>query len=80
MRIDEMAKKQEQTPEILRRYIPDEARDHARSAFGELRKGVESLFPQGAVKHGRAARKEMLLAIRSIIDAALEREESSMAK
>lgn len=75
-----MAKKQEQTPEILRRYIPDEARDHARSAFGELRKGVESLFPEGVVDHGRAARREMLLAVRSIVDAALEREESSRTK
>ncbi|MFU8773513.1 MAG: hypothetical protein ACNA8H_13980 [Anaerolineales bacterium] len=75
-----MTKSQDPPPELIRRYFPDEARDHARLACGELRKGVESIFPAGVAKHGRAARREMLLALRSIIDAALDRGKGSPAK
>ncbi|MBE0411962.1 MAG: hypothetical protein IBX69_19720, partial [Anaerolineales bacterium] len=47
-----MTKSQDPPPELIRRYFPDEARDHARLACGELRKGVESIFPPGVAKHG----------------------------
>ena len=60
------------------RIIPDEAREHARNAGEELRKTVALLLPAVPpefAKHGRAARREMLLAIRSLIDSAIERAE-----
>ncbi len=53
--------------------IPDEAREHLRAAREELRDSVRALFPPEFVQHRRKARKEMLLAWRSFIDAALER-------
>jgi hypothetical protein len=53
-----------------------EAREHIRAAHATLRKSVEGFIPAGFREHRRAARKEMLLAMRSLIDAALERAES----
>ena len=58
------------------RFIPDEAREHARNAGDELRKTVRSGDAIGAAEFARAwtaARKEMLLAIRSLIDGPIER-------
>ena len=54
-------------------WIPDEARQHARSARSEMRKSMEMLFPPEFVEHRRQARKEILLACRSMLDSALER-------
>ena len=52
-----------------------EARDHARAARESMRKSFEELIPHGFIEHRRAARKEMLLAMRSLLDAAIERME-----
>jgi len=52
-----------------------EARDHARAARASMRKSLEELIPHGFIEHRRAARKEMLLAMRSLLDAAIERME-----
>jgi hypothetical protein len=65
------------------RFIPDEAREHAKNAGEELRKTVAQLMPSVPpefAKHGRAARKEMLLAIRSLIDSAIEQTEKAESK
>ena len=56
--------------------IPEETREHYKSAREELRKGMEALMPEGYRdfhEHRKAARKEMLLAFRSLIDAAIKR-------
>jgi hypothetical protein len=52
-----------------------EARDHARAARASMRKSLGELIPHGFIEHRRAARKEMLLAMRSLLDAAIERME-----
>ena len=44
-----------------------------KSARAEFRKSVEGMLPPGFLEHRRAARKEMLLAARSLIDHALKR-------
>jgi hypothetical protein len=49
-----------------------EAWDHARAAARELRESVASMLPPAVAEHGRAAQKEALLAVRSLIDCALE--------
>ncbi len=59
------------------RVLPEETRDHLRTAGEEFRKGVEGLFPPEFVNRNRRARKEFLLAARSLIDHALERIEES---
>ena len=56
-----------------RTRIPEESREHIRAAREEFRESIRSLFPPEFVQHRRRARKEMLLAWRSAIDAALER-------
>jgi hypothetical protein len=65
------------------RIVPDEALEHARNAGEEIRKSVTALLPSLPAEfttHRRAARKEMLLAIRSLIDTAIERVEKTEAK
>ena len=53
--------------------IPEEVRQHARAARDELRESVKAFLPSGFVEHRKKARKEMLLAWRSLIDSAIER-------
>ncbi len=53
--------------------IPEETREHMRAAREELRESIRALFPPEFVEHRRKARREMLLAWRSFIDAALDR-------
>lgn len=60
--------------------IPEEVRQHARAAREELRESVKAFLPPGFIEHRRKARKEMLLAWRSLIDATLERMEEKEEK
>ena len=53
--------------------IPEEVREHARAAREELRASMKAFLPPGFVEHRKQARKEMLLAWRSLIDSAIER-------
>jgi len=55
--------------------IPSEARQHMRAARDEVRAGIRAMLPPEFAAHGRKARKEMLLAWRGLIDAALKRME-----
>jgi hypothetical protein len=71
-------KKTKDTP--LEDMIPGEVREHMRAAREEFREGIRALLPPEFVVHGRRARKEMLLAWRSVIDSALERIEEKEQK
>jgi len=53
--------------------IPEDVRQHVRTAREELRESMRAFLPPGFWEHRDKARKEMLLAWRSMIDAALER-------
>jgi hypothetical protein len=55
------------------RVLPEETREHLKAAGDEFRQSMEGLFPPEFVDHNRRARKEFLLAARSLIDHALER-------
>ena len=50
----------------------DEAREHMAAASSNMRKVVESMFPEGMRESEREARKEFLLSLRSLIDATIE--------
>jgi hypothetical protein len=52
--------------------IPEEVREHFRVARHEMRESIRALFPPAFVEHRRTARKEVLLALRSMIDSALD--------
>jgi hypothetical protein len=56
-----------------RERIPEEVREHMRSARAEIKESYKSLFPPEFLEHRRAARKEALLAVRALIDSALDR-------
>jgi hypothetical protein len=54
-------------------HIPDEAREHFHAAHEEMREGVKTFLPEGFLEHRKGARREMLLAWRSMLDAAIQR-------
>ena len=60
--------------------LPEETRQHLRSAREEFHKSIEGMLPPGFMEHRRKARKEMLLAWRSMIDASLARMEEPKKK
>jgi hypothetical protein len=60
--------------------IPEEVRQHARAAREELRESVKAFLPPEFFEHRKKARKEMLLAWRSMIDAALDRMDAKEEK
>ena len=60
--------------------IPEEVRQHVRAAREEMRESIQAFLPPGFVEHRKKARKEMLLAWRSLIDATLERMEEKEEK
>jgi hypothetical protein len=66
-----------EAPEQIGRHIPWEAREHARAARAEMHRSIEALFPKEFIKHRRTARREMLLAARSLIDHTLQRMEET---
>jgi hypothetical protein len=53
--------------------IPEDVREHFREARKEVKESMKAFLPPGFIEHRRNARREMLLAWRSLIDAALER-------
>jgi hypothetical protein len=60
--------------------VPEEVRQHARAAREEMRESMKAFLPPKFWEHSRKARKEMLLAWRSMIDSALERMEEKEDK
>ena len=53
--------------------IPEEAKDHFSSAKDEFKKGLDAMFPPTVKEHRQAAQKEVLMGLRSLIDAALDK-------
>jgi hypothetical protein len=70
-----MAENKEHKYPYFEGRIPEETRQHLKTAREEFRKSIEGMLPPGFKEHRRNARKEMLLAWRSMIDASLERME-----
>jgi len=62
--------------EEIKHWPPEGTRQHLKAARSEIRESFKSLFPPEFVEHRRAARREMLLAARSLIDHTLERMEA----
>jgi len=52
-----------------------EAREHMRAARENMHKVAESFLPEGTREHHRAARKEFLMGLRSLLDAAIDHTE-----
>jgi hypothetical protein len=67
-----MAEKASRKPKMENR-VPEEAREHFRAAREEMRKSIEALLPEGFVDHRKGARREMLMAWRSMLDVAIQR-------
>ncbi len=67
-----MAEKSEREKKF-KREIPEEAREHFEKARDEMRSAIEGFLPEGFIEHRHAARREMMLAWRSMLDAAIKR-------
>lgn len=70
-----MADNSTQARKTFKGNIPDDARQHFQAARGEFMKSIEAIVPPEFIEHHKEARKEMLLAWRSLINASLERME-----
>jgi type VI protein secretion system component VasK len=53
----------------------EEVRQHMKAAREAWKKSMEEILPPGFREHRRVARREMLLAFRSMLDAAIEHTE-----
>jgi len=62
----------EKTSEKTQNPNIKEAREHMRAARDNMHKVAESFLPEGTRENQRAARKEFLLGLRSLVDAAIE--------
>jgi hypothetical protein len=60
-------------PDAFRAHVPPEVREHMKSARAEMRKGLQTLLPGDFFVHRDAARREMLLAWRGVLDEAIRR-------
>jgi hypothetical protein len=69
----EVAMTEEAKSKEHRNWPPEDVRNHMRTARAEMRESVRAVFPPEFIEHRRAARREVLLAFRSLIDRALER-------
>jgi hypothetical protein len=65
----------ENTTEWPRNPKIKEAHEHMRAARENMSKVAESFLPEGVREHQRAARKEFLLGLRSLLDAAIDHTE-----
>ena len=54
-------------------YPPEATREHLRSARKEMYEAWKTLFPPEFIARRRAARREFLMAARTLIDHAIER-------
>lgn len=54
-----------------------EAREHMKTARNAMRKSFEMFLPAGYLENRRTARREFLLAMRSLVDVAIEHVEKS---
>jgi hypothetical protein len=68
----------EKTHKDFESQIPEEARKHFQAAREEIRQTWEGMFPPGTMEHRRKARKEMLLAFRSLLDSLIEKTDEKM--
>jgi hypothetical protein len=68
-----MATKKSESEKKFKPEIPEEAREHYRNARNEMREAAKLLFPAGFLERRRAARKEMMMAFRSMLDSAIEK-------
>jgi hypothetical protein len=75
-----MAERTENSHRHFEGKVSEETRQHFRAAREEFQKSMEGILPPGFLDHRRKARREMLLAWRSMIDASLERMEETKKK
>ena len=75
-----MAEQTTHTRKPFESKFPEEARQHFQTAREEFRKSVQGMLPPEFIEHRRKARKEMLLAWRSVIDASIDRMEKAEKK
>ena len=68
-----MAEKTKTTGKPFNSKISDETRQHFHAAREEFWKSMEGIVPPGFIEHRRNARREMLLAWRSMIDATIKK-------
>ena len=65
----------EKTTKTIKNEKIEEARVHMHAAHENMHKIAEAWIPEGVRENRQAARKEFLLGLRSLLDAAIEHSE-----
>ncbi|HTX78719.1 MAG TPA: hypothetical protein VMC62_03585 [Longilinea sp.] len=65
----------EKTTRTMKDDKLEEAREHMRAAHENMHKVMEAWIPEGVRENRRVARREFLLGLRSLLDAAIEHTE-----
>jgi len=65
----------EETKKEKKSHISEEAREHLKTARKEMRESIRAFLPPEYLEHRDKARKEVLLAWRTMIDEHLKRME-----
>jgi len=61
----------------VHRWLPEDTRSHLHAFRQEMRRSYEALVPPAFIQHRRTARREALLAARSLLDHAIKRLEEA---
>jgi len=73
-----MSEENEEKTEEMKHY--KEARNHFRTARNAMRHSIEAFIPPSVLENRRLARKEFLLGVRTLVDAAIETIDNSTKK
>jgi hypothetical protein len=66
--VENMAEKTNQTKRPYAMHIPEETREHFKAAHQEFHETIKTMLPPEFLEHRNKAKREMLLAFRSLID------------
>jgi len=68
-----MINKKEELKKHFEEKVPEEVREHAKAARSEMRKSIKAMIPPEVLEHHKAAKKERLLAMKKLVEHAIEK-------
>jgi glycerate-2-kinase len=68
-----MKDKKEKLHKRFEGKVPEDVREHAKSARAEMREGFKALFPPEVREHHRAAKREALQAMKKMVEHAIDK-------
>ena len=70
---DLMKDKKEKLHKHFESNIPEDVREHAKTARAEMKASIKAMIPPEVLEHRKAAKKEALLAVKKMVTHAIEK-------